>query len=295
LHFEDAAPDLAEDGGLFPTPLADDLPSTQQSFDGLTNESTFAEGNMNDASLDFTMHEDMCIPPPAKNETIPDIEEPKKSIRFADSVVIIPRMCMSESSLDTSLNLLGGGSSQSLDMCMPDSYFVEEDKEGEEEKKIKRRILYMAGGIGLFALVGWAFKSIFNRTTEGEAEDAANAAEGLTNSQDVASAVASSGDGGTSAATVAVQSTAEFVVDSSFTAQQSQQDMAFGYAVQHGGMSAAHTQVLHSMAVQAASSAAHSAASISTAMASTVAVGATAAAAATVAMTTVASVVSVLW
>jgi hypothetical protein len=190
-----------------------------------------------------------------------------------------------------------------LDICIPDSYFVEEDddqvdKEAEEENKTKRRFLYMAATMGFIALVGWSaqrFKSMFNRTTEVEAEDVANTAEGVTNIQDVASAVASSGDGGTSAAGVAAQSSAELAFDSSFTAQQSQQGMAVGYAVQPGGMSAAHTQVLHSMAVQAASSAAHSAASMSTAMASTVVVGATAAAASAVTVTTVASVVSKLW
>jgi hypothetical protein len=168
-------------------------------------------------------------------------------------------------------------------------------------------MLYALGGVGFFALMGFAGKKVlklFGNTVKDTNDvdggmDMTNVADQAANVNDLVTAVA--GDGGstyTSAATSATQNTAAFQA-SSASASQSQMSMTGGFGMNPGGgagqaasgnaMSAAQTQVMQTMAVNAASNAAGSAATAASGLASA-ASAAAAAAAGTAAATTTAAV-----
>jgi hypothetical protein len=145
-------------------------------------------------------------------------------------------------------------------------YAIDED---EEDKNIRRQVLYAVGGVGIFALMGFAGKKLLNlfSSTAKDTQDVAGGMD-MTNVADQAATVA--GDGGstyTSSATAATQNTTAF--QASASASQSQMSMTGGFGMNPFGgagqvasgntMSAAHTQVMQAMAVNAASNAASSA------------------------------------
>jgi hypothetical protein len=179
------------------------------------------------------------------------------------------------------------------------SYAIDED---EDDKKIRRQLLYAFGGVGLFALLGFAGKKLlklFDRTVE-DTQDV-NGGMDMTNVADQAAAVV--GDGGstyTSSAAVATENNIAF--QASANASQSQMSMTGGFGMNPSGgagqvasgntMSAAHSQVMQSMAVNAASNAASSAATAASGFASA-ASAAAAVAAGTAVTTTVATVATV--
>jgi hypothetical protein len=172
----------------------------------------------------------------------------------------------------------------------------------DEDKKIRRQMFYALGGVGFFALMGFAGKKVlklFGNTVEDTNHvdggmDITNVADQAANVNDLAAAVA--GDGGstyTSAAAAATQNTT--ALQASASASHSQTSMTGGFGMNPGGaasgnaMSAAQSQVMQTMAVNAASNAASSAATAASGMASA-ASAAVAAAAGTAAATTTAAV-----
>jgi hypothetical protein len=174
--------------------------------------------------------------------------------------------------------------------------------EDDDDKKIRRQMLYAIGGVGLFALMGFAGKNLlklFDKTVKDTQDvdggmDMTNVADQAVNVNDLATAVA--GDGGstyTSAAASATQNTTAF--QASASASQSQMSMTGGFGMNPGAatsgntMSAAQSQVMQTMAVNAASNAASSAATAASGLASA-ASAAAAAAAGTAAATTTAGV-----
>jgi hypothetical protein len=212
----------------------------------------------------------------------------------------------SESSLQT-LDIFGDETKattmmdSSGDVGDQDSFGVVID-EDEEDKNIRRQLMYAVGGVGCFALMGFAAKNLlklFDKTVNDNQDidggmDISNAADGLTNTSDLATAVA--GDGGSSATSAA---SATHAAEASASASQSQVGTAGGLGMNPGGtggqagggqMSAAQTQVVQNMAVNAASNAASSAASASSAIASAAASAAGTTAGATATAATVATV-----
>jgi hypothetical protein len=318
---------MDDEGHLFGMPLTD-LPEKPQSLQsqGLMMSDPFLNSGaitLGGSSGSLELQDAFTAQTPPKKVY-------KKTIRFADTVAL--PMAMSESSLETLDVFMQGASShskppssQSLgDFAAGDSdddddddddddqsFATAIDEEDDQDKKIKRQMLFAIGGVGLLGLLGWGAQNllrVFDRTVRTDSDidggmDITNAVDGIANVNDIATAVASGGDGGTSiAATTAAQSsmTDAAALHASSTASQSQSFGAgFGFNPGGGGgagaqMSAAQTQVLQSMAVNAASNAASSAASMSTAMASTAAAAAAGAAAAGTAatITTIATVVS---
>jgi hypothetical protein len=183
-----------------------------------------------------------------------------------------------------------------------DDFFGSAIDEDDEDKKIHRQMLYNLGGVGFFALMGFAAKKVLNffgNTVEDTNDvdggmDITNVADQAANVNDLASAVA--GDGGStynSAAAAAVQNAT--AMQASDSASQSPMSMtgearmnpggSAGQAASGNAMSAAQTQVMRTMAVNAASNAASSAASAASGLASA-ASAAAAAAAGTAAATT---------
>ena len=238
--------------------------------------------------------------------------EPRKTIRFASQIATPMEGCSgfldaagiqnSTHSIDifndeggntSRLNLDGSGSTQSSlhdeDDDEDSSFASAVSEEEDEETKIKRKMVYALGGLGVFALIGFGLKKLMNAFSknddiEGGADitNVADATDAATNINDVASLGVGGGDGGSSAATAAATEAAN---EAAFHASASQSQNgfgAFGMAGNQGGagMSAAQTQVLQSMAVNAATNAASSAASASSALASTAAAAAGAGAAA---------------
>jgi hypothetical protein len=233
----------------------------------------------------------------------------KKTISFADKIATPMGedvLLGSESSLQT-LDIFGDETKattmmdSSGDVGDQDSFGVVID-EDEEDKNIRRQLMYAVGGVGCFALMGFAAKNLlklFDKTVNDNQDidggmDISNAADGLTNTSDLATAVA--GDGGSSATSAA---SATHAAEASASASQSQVGTAGGLGMNPGGtggqagggqMSAAQTQVVQNMAVNAASNAASSAASASSAIASAAASAAGTTAGATATAATVATV-----
>jgi hypothetical protein len=249
--------------------------------------------------------------------------EHKKAITFANIIATTfgaqDSFLVSETSLESldifrdessnkppsSKSMLGDSSGDMGDN--DDDSFGSAIDEDEEDKNIRRQMLYALGGVGFFALMGFAGKKIlklFDKTVkdtqdvDGGMMDMTNVADQAANVNDLAMAVV--GDGGstyTSVAASATQNTA--AAQASASASQSQMSMTGGFGFNPGGgagqaasgntMSAAQSQVMQSMAVNAASNAASSAASAASGLASA-ASAAAAAAAGTAAATTTAAV-----
>jgi hypothetical protein len=239
----------------------------------------------------------------------------KKTISFADKIATLMGedvLLGSESSLQT-LDIFEDETKAttmidtSVDVGDQDSFDIAIDEdEDEEDKKMRRQLMYAVGGVGFFALMGFAAKNllkIFDKTVNDNQDidggmDISNAADGLTHANDLATVVA--GDGGSSATSAA---SATHAAEASASSSQSQVGTAGGLGMnpgatggQAGGgqMSAAQTQVVQNMAVNAASNAASSAASLSSAIASAAAAAAGTAAGATAAAATVATVATVV-
>jgi hypothetical protein len=177
------------------------------------------------------------------------LEEPegyKKSITFADTIAtpmgvdMGVDMQVSDSSLQSSLVLgdesEGRGGSTS-----------EDEEEESDESKIKRQLMYTVGGVGFFALFGFGMQKILSALSKNTDDvdaggDVTNAADTLSNSNDVASAAA--GDGGStySSAASAAQTSGDIAnvsINTSASASQSNLSIAgFGMGGQGGGMSA---------------------------------------------------------
>jgi hypothetical protein len=311
---------MDDEGNLFATPLAD-VPEKPQSLQlkGLMMSDPFLNSGatLGGSSGSLELQDAFTSRTPPKKEY-------KKTIRFADTVAL--PMTMSESSIETLDVFMEGASShskppssQSLgDFAAGDSdddddddddqsFATAIDEEEDQDKKIKRQMLFAIGSVGLMGLMGWGAKNllrVFDKSVRTESDidggmDITNAADGIANVNDIATAVASGGDGGTSiAATTAAQSS---VADAAALHASQSQSFGAGLGFNPGGgggagaqMSSAQTQVLQSMAVNAASNAASSAASMSTAMASTAAAAAAGVAAAGTAatVTSIATVVS---
>lgn len=106
------------------------------------------------------------------------------------------------------------------------------DSVEEEEKKIRRQLLYAVGGVGFFALFGFAMNNIlkaFDKAASNDdidgGMDITNVTDQLSSANDIASAVA--GDGGSSYSTAAsaAQGTADIAnafFNASVSACQSQ-------------------------------------------------------------------------
>jgi hypothetical protein len=246
--------------------------------------------------------------------------EPGKTIRFAAQIATpMGEFLASQTSLQ-SLDIFEGGDADGMDgsSSLQSSIINDEEdddesfvsatlEEEDEETKIKRQMMYALGGVGLFALIGLGFKKIANAFSKNDEPEvglditnAADVADAAANVNDVAT-LAVANDGGSSVAAMAVEANNQAAFHASASASESQIGAgAFGFAGNQGaatgaqGMSAAQTQVLQSMAVNAASNAASSAATASSAIATTAAtaagVGVAAGAAASVA--TLATVVS---
>jgi hypothetical protein len=165
--------------------------------------------------------------------------------------------------------------------------------EDEDDKKIRRQVLYAFGGVGLFTLITFAGKKLVNLFC-GMIKDTQDADGGMDMTNVAEQAASVSRDGGsthTSTATAATQNNIAF--QASASASQSQSSMTGGFGMNPVGgagqaasgntMSAAHTQVMQIMAVNAASNAASSAATVASGFASVAAVAAGTAAATTVA------------
>jgi hypothetical protein len=176
----------------------------------------------------------------------------------------------------------------------------EEDEEEDEDKQIRRELLYAVGGVGFLALMGFAAKNLlklFGKRFSDDQDidggmDISNAADGMSNANDVVTAVP--GDGGSSPTSAASATHATNASTSAPTGGLGMNPGGAGGQAVGAQMSAVQTQVVQNMAVSAASNAASSAASLSSAMASAVVVGSAAGAAATIAtVTTVASVVRI--
>ena len=225
---------------------------------------------------------------------------------FGPSTLLAANQGLSEGSLH-SLDIFSGGnkhSNHSISMfdgsgSMTQSSYNDEDddddtfasagsEEDDPDKKIKRQMVFALGGVGLMALVGFGFKKIMNAFSKNEDVDggadvtnAVDAADAAANINDAATLAASGGgDGGTSSAAAAAAAQ-EATNQAAFHASASQSQVgvgAFGFGgaetAATQGLSAAQTQVLQGMAVNAATNAATSAASASTALASTAATAA---------------------
>jgi hypothetical protein len=205
-----------------------------------------------------------------------------------------------ESSNETpssSKSMLGDSSSDMGDDD-DDSIFSAID-EDEDDKKIRRQVLHAFGGVAFFTLMTFAgnkLLTLFGRTVK-DTQDADGGMD-MTNVVDQAAAV--SRDGGsthTSSATAATQNAT--ALQASASASQSQTSMPGGFGMNPFGgagqaasgntMSAAHSQVMQIMAVNAASNAASSAATVASGFASAAAV-----AAGTAVATTVTTAVSII-
>jgi hypothetical protein len=217
--------------------------------------------------------------------------EAHKTVRFAMQLATPIEFTESQGSFGPSLDNLNGKNADLMDGSSSlhssindeddDDSFVSAVSEEDEDAKIKRHMMYALGGVGLLALVGFAIQkllSCFAKNDDPEVgldiTNAADVADAAGNINDVAT-LAAANDGGSSAATaVATEATNQAAFHASASASQSQNGVgAFG-GVGNGGaqsMSAAQTQVLQGMAVNAASNAASSAASASSALLSTAA------------------------
>jgi hypothetical protein len=284
--------------------------------DPLDNLGTSSDSNSNDGSRESfgvsMLEKDFQSP---RNEP-----EHKKAITFANIIATHfgaqAGFWDSESSLQT-LDIFRDESfnkppsSKSMDSSGDmgdddDDSFGSAIDEDDEDKNIRPEMLYALGGVGFFALMGFAGKKVlklFGNTVKDTQDvdggmDITNVADQGANVNDLATAVA--GDGGstyTSVAASATQNTTAF--QASTSASQSQVSMTGGFGMNPGGgagqaasgnaMSAAQTQVMQTMAVNAASNAASSAATAASGLASAASVAA-AAAAGTAAATTTAAV-----
>jgi hypothetical protein len=190
----------------------------------------------------------------------------------------------------SSKHSMGNSSDDMGDESNDDDSFDSAIDEDDEDKQIRRQILYAAGGMGVMAFMGFAgkkllkmFGSTANDTQDvGGGMDMTNVVDQAANVNDLATAMA--GDGGSSYASAASTS-------------QSSISTAGGFGMNPGGgagqagnaLSAAQSQVMQTMAVNAASNAATSAATAASGLA-TVASAAAAAAAGTAVATAAATV-----
>jgi hypothetical protein len=172
--------------------------------------------------------------------------------------------------------------------------------EDEDDKNVRRQMLHALGGVGFFALMGLAGKQIlklFGKKGKKDTQDADGGMD-MTNVADQAANVndlAVAGNGAT-------QNTTAF--QASTSASQSQMSMTGGFGMNPGGgagqaasgntMSAAQSQVMQNMAVNAASNAASSAASAASGLASAASAAAAAGAAAATTTAAVSTIVAVV-
>jgi hypothetical protein len=236
--------------------------------------------------------------------------EHKKTITFAN-IIATPfgaqaGFLVSESSLETldifrdesfykqpsSKNILGDSSDDMGDDSNDDDSFDSVIDEDDEDKKIRQQILYAAGGMGVMAFMGFAGKKLlkmFDKTGNdtqdvGGGVDMTNVADQAANVNDLATAMA--GDGGSSYTSAASTSQSSMSTTGGFGMNPGG---GAGQAANANALSAAQSQVMQTMAVNAASNAATSAATAASGLA-TVASAAAAAAAGTAVATAVATV-----
>jgi hypothetical protein len=182
--------------------------------------------------------------------------------------------------------------------------------EDEDDKNIRRQMLYALGGVAFFALMKLAVKKILNFCGKTDKDmqdvdggmDMTNVADQAANVNDLATAVA--GDGGSTYTSVAASATQKSTAfQASTSVPQSKMSTTGGFGMNSGGgagqaasgntMSAAQSQVMQNMAINAASNAASSAASAASGFASAGSAAA-AAAAGTAAATTTAAVSTIV-
>jgi hypothetical protein len=245
---------MEEDGDWFGTSLAS-LDSSQQKQQNLQNLYG-SEGSMGDALLEESMQsmremqtslgDDFVIP-----LEIDDLKPAyKKTITFADTIATPLDYHASECSLETLDIFLEEESAQKKDASSTslgdyadddESFVSAVDSVEEKEKKIRRQLLYAVGGVGFFALFGFAMKNILK--VVGKAADSddvdggvdiTNATDQLSNANDIASAVA--GDGGSSYSTAAsaAQGTGD-IANASFNASASASHSQLGVGFSMGG------------------------------------------------------------
>jgi hypothetical protein len=245
---------MDEDGDLFGTPFATD--SLQQLH---LQKMYFSDGSMGDALFEGSMGDDFGITletddlKPVYNTTIPAY---KKKITFAEKIATpMVYQASGEASLVT-LDVFGdgAGATQGNDASLTSlGDFVDDDESftsavdsvAEEEKKIRRQLMYAVGGVGFFALFGFAMQNllkVFNKAANNDDVDAGvdvtNATDQLSNANDVASAL--TGDGGSSYSTAAsaAQGTGDIAnmsLNASANASHSQVGVGFSLGGQPGG------------------------------------------------------------
>jgi hypothetical protein len=233
---------MDEHGELFVTPLTTD--SSQQHH---LQNNYGSEGSMGDASFEGSMGDDFDMP--LKIDDLKPVY--KKTITFADTIATPLGYQAPECSLRM-LDVFGEGagvpqgkdaSSTSLeDFVNGSKSFVSVvDSVEEEEKKIRQQMLYAVGGVGFFALFGFAMKNIlkvFGKAANNDdvdgGMDITNATDQLSNANDIASAVA--GDGGSSYSTAAsaAQGTGD-IANASFNASASASHSQLGVGFSMGG------------------------------------------------------------
>jgi hypothetical protein len=259
---------IEDDEGAEPLTVIPDNSNAEASFDWYKDEDGDLFVNSFASSDEIPDEASVSSDPFQESNMEEDVfEEPegyKKSITFADTIAtpmgvdlgvdigvdMGVDMQVSNSSLQSSLFFEEQkGSTKKLGEESEGGGSTSEDEEEEEsdESKIKRQLMYTVGGVGFFALFGFGIQKIQSAISKNTDDvdaggDVTNAADTLSNANDVASAAA--GDGGStySSAASAAQTSGDIAnvsFNTSASASQSNLSIAgFGMGGQGGGMSA---------------------------------------------------------
>ena len=217
----------------------------------------------------------------ASGRNLSGTEEPddhRKTIRFASQIAVpIDEMTLSSPTAKRTKDELDvfddelydhDGSSRSFASSFndddDDDSFVSAVSEEDEDARLRKSMMYAAGGAGLMFLLGFAFRKIMNAFSNsndvdgGGVDGVTNVVDGANNINDIAT-LAVGGDGGASSATtsaLATEAANQAAQQAALHASQSQisSTAVTGLVGNQGAtatMSAAQTQVLQGMAVNA--------------------------------------------
>lgn len=118
--------------------------------------------------------------------TIPELQEDLmlEDTLFEEGDSVATPMLEEESISTTDMLMLGGGAAQTFE----DEYSEknEDKEEDEEEAKIKRGLMYAAGGMGLMALVGWGLGKIQTALGRSHEDDPVATADAIRTSAETA-------------------------------------------------------------------------------------------------------------
>lgn len=233
---------MDEDGELFGTPLNTMNDSSQQ--EDRLQKMYGSESSMIGVGGDG-LYPGSSMMLPREDDSKPY----KKTITFADTIATpLGAFQASETSLGGTLDVFGEGTGkesneEDFEDMDDESFASTVDSVDEEEKAIKRKLLYAVGGVGFFALFGMAMKHILKLFDKASNDndldggmDVTNATDQLSNVNDLATALG--GDGGSSNAALAAQGTAD-VANASFNASASASQSQLGVGLASGGQNAA--------------------------------------------------------